>query len=91
MKYFSGKKTCSEGHANASRRFRSDKKHSELRYLQFHIHCLTAHLWDIVCVSCKHFVRALPIAIHAINFDFKVREFETAKESGRVTELYHAC
>jgi hypothetical protein len=51
---FSGKKPCSEGHAYASRRFRNDEKPLELCYLQFHIHCLTVHLRDIVCGSCKH-------------------------------------
>jgi hypothetical protein len=50
-----------------------------------------AHLRDIVCDSCKHFVGVLPAAYHAINFDFKVREFETAQLSGTVTKLHHVC
>jgi len=29
-------------------------------------------------------VCALPIALHAINLDFKVREFETTQEGGTV-------
>jgi hypothetical protein len=59
--------------------FEMTRKPLELRYLQFRMHCFTAHVRDIVCGSCKHFLRVVSIAFHSINFDFKVREFETAQ------------